>query len=287
MKIIENEIPDEWTTVLRAKKHWLDINIKELFKYKDLIFLFVKRDFVAYYKQTILGPLWFLIQPLFTTLVFTVVFGKIANISTDGLPKILFYMSGIVCWNYFADCLNKTSNTFVSNSSLFGKVYFPRLAVPISIVITNLITFSIQLLLFFSFWIFYYSKGVQIHINYFVFFIPFLILQMALLGLGVGIIVSSLTTRYRDLTFAVGFGVQLWMYATPVVYPLSQVPENARWLLHLNPMSSIIESFRFIFLGVGSINYEQALLSWLITLITLVIGIILFNRVEKSFMDTV
>jgi len=216
--------------------------------------LFVKRDFVAFYKQTILGPLWFLLQPLFTTIVFTIIFGRIAKISTDGLPQMLFYMCGIVLWNYFADCLNKTSDTFVSNAGIFGKVYFPRLTVPVSIVITNLITFAIQFLLFLAFWAYFYLEGAAIKASLWILATPFLLLQMAALGLGLGILISSLTTKYRDLRYVVGFGVQLWMYATPIVYPMSQIPEKWQWLYAMNPMAAIVETARFAFLGAGSVR---------------------------------
>jgi lipopolysaccharide transport system permease protein len=277
----------EWTTVLRAKRHWWNINLKEIWAYKDLIALFVRRDFVAYYKQTILGPLWFLIQPLFTTVVFTVIFGRIANIPTNGVPPMLFYMAGVVCWNYFAECLNKTSNTFVSNAAIFGKVYFPRLVTPISVTISNLVTFLIQFALFMSFWMYFASQGADIHISSFVWFLPLLVLQMACLGLGVGIIVSSLTTRYRDLTFAVGFGVQLWMYATPVVYPLSEVHGKLRTIVLLNPMTPVVETFKGIFLGTGTIDGNMLLYSWAQVLVILLVGMVMFSRVEKNFMDTV
>ncbi len=242
---------------------------------------------MAVYKQTILGPLWFLFQPLFTTLVFTVVFGRIAKLSTDGLPQILFYLSGIVAWNYFSGCLNKTSDTFVANAGIFGKVWFPRLAVPISIVISNLITFAIQFLLFMGFWFYFFINGSTINTQPLIMLLPFLIVQMAALGLGCGIIISSLTTKYRDLTQLVGFGVQLWMFATPIVYPTSQIPERFQWIIALNPMSPIIEVFRYSFLGAGTINPSHIALSVLTTVVVLFIGIILFSRVEKSFMDTV
>jgi len=276
-----------WTSVIKPVSGWFDIHLAELWRYRDLIMLFVRRDFVSVYKQTILGPIWFLIQPLFTTLVFTVIFGKVAKISTDGLPQVLFYMSGVVAWNYFAGCLNKTSGTFVANAGIFGKVWFPRLAVPISVVISNLITFGIQFVLFLGFWIFFYMKGTAISIKPSVIFIPLLILQMAALGLGFGIIVSSLTTKYRDLTYLVTFGVQLWMYATPIVYPTSQIPKKWQWLIALNPMAPVIEFFRYSFLGAGTVHPWQVGLSIGTTLLILTIGIILFRRIEKSFMDTV
>jgi lipopolysaccharide transport system permease protein len=278
---------EQWTKIISPKRGWLDVGLSDLWGYRDLIGLFVKRDFVAFYKQTILGPLWFLLQPLFTTLVFTVIFGRIAQIPTDGLPRVLFYMSGIVIWNYFADCLNKTSDTFISNANIFGKVYFPRLTVPISIVITNLITFAIQFLLFLSFLSFFYISGSDIRISFWVFLTPLLLLQMAALGLGLGILISSLTTRYRDLRYVVGFGVQLWMYATPIVYPMSQIPEKWQWMFALNPMSSIVETARYAFLGTGTIYPVHLGISLGMTVVVLFAGMVLFSRVEKTFMDTV
>jgi len=278
---------NNWTMVISPRRGWLDVNLKELWHYRDLIFLFVRRDFVAIYKQTVLGPLWFLLQPLFSTIVFTIVFGKIANIPTDGLPQPLFYMSGIVVWNYFASCLSGTSNTFVDNANIFGKVYFPRLIVPVSVVITNLMTFIIQFSIFLSFLLFFCLKGATIKPNLFILLSPFLILQMGMLGLGFGIIVSSLTTKYRDLKFAVTFGIQLWMYATPIVYPMSQIPERWQWVFALNPMSAVVEIFRYAFLGAGSVKLLYLVISLGVTLAVLGVGIILFRRIEKTFMDTV
>jgi len=277
----------EWTSVISPASGWFDIHLSELWRYRDLIMLFVRRDFVSVYKQTILGPLWFLIQPLFTTLVFTVIFGKVAKISTDGLPQPLFYLSGIVGWTYFSNCLNKTSNTFAGNAHIFGKVWFPRLTVPISIVISNLITFGIQLLLFFCFYAYFYLIGANISFNKMIVFLPLLVLQMAALGLGFGIIVSSLTTKYRDLAQLVGFGLQLWMYVTPIVYPMSQVPQKWQWLIAFNPMAPIIESFRYTFLGSGTVNGFQIGMSIVTTFLVLFTGIVLYSRTEKSFMDTV
>ncbi len=278
---------DNWTMVISNRSGWLDINLRELWRYRDLILLFVRRDFVAIYKQTILGPLWFVLQPLFSTIVFTVVFGKIAKIPTDGLPAPLFYMAGIVGWNYFANCFSATSNTFVTNAGIFGKVYFPRLAVPISVVITNLMTFAIQFLVFIAFLFFFYLKGSSIKPNLFILFTPYLILQMGILGLGFGILISSLTTKYRDLSFVVSFGVQLWMYATPIVYPMSQIPERWQWFFALNPMAAIIEAFRYAFLGAGAIKPLFLGISLAVTLAVLGVGIVLFRRIEKTFMDTV
>ncbi len=277
----------QWTSVIKPASGWFDIHLGSIWRYRDLIMLFVRRDFVAVYKQTILGPIWFLLQPLFTTLVFVVIFGKVAKLSTDGLPQVLFYLSGVVAWRYFADCLSKTSNTFVGNAGIFGKVWFPRLTVPISIVISNLITFGIQFVLFLGFWVFFYIKGADISPKPLILLLPLLIIQMAALGLGLGIIASSLTTKYRDLTQLIGFGVGLWMYATPIVYPTSLIPEKWQWLIALNPMAPIIEAFRYAFLGAGTVYPWQMGLSLGTTIIILIIGIILFSRIEKNFMDTV
>lgn len=287
MHITHEAKPEQWTTVIRPRSGWLDIDFSELWRYRDLILLFVRRDFVAYYKQTVLGPLWFFLQPLFTTIVFTVIFGKIARIPTDGLPQVLFYMAGIVAWNYFASCLTKTSDTFVANAAIFGKVYFPRLVVPVSIVITNLLTFAIQFTLFLAVMSYFYLKGSIINPNAWILLTPVLLVQMAALGLGAGILVSSLTTKYRDLALLVGFGVQLWLYATPIVYPLSKIPAAWQWLVALNPMAAIVETFRYAYLGAGVIRPLYLGLSFGITVIILVIGVILFSRVEKTFMDTV
>ena len=277
----------EWSTIITPHRGWLEVRWRELWQYRDLIYLFVRRDFVGTYKQTVLGPIWFFLQPIFTTIVFTVVFGKIAKISTDALPPPLFYLSGIVMWHYFADCLNKTSSTFTSNAGIFGKVYFPRLVVPISTVITSLITFAIQFVLFLSLLAFFKIQGAPVYPNYRIIILPFLLLMMASLGLGVGCLVSSLTTRYRDLAVAVGFGVQLWMYASAVVYPLSEIPAEWRWLLVLNPMVPIIESFRFAFLGSGVVEIWQIAMGAGVCLLVLLGGILTFNHVEKTFSDTV
>ena len=279
------ELP--WSLTIRPKRGLMDINLNEIWKYRDLVMLFVRRDFVARYKQTILGPLWFIIQPILTTLMFTVIFSQIAGISTEGLPPMLFYMAGTVAWTYFATCLNSTSNTFVSNAGIFGKVYFPRLTVPLSIVISNLIQFFIQFMLLAAFMFYFYLRGTAIHLNWYVLLIPYLIVIMALMGLGFGIIISSLTTKYRDLTNLVAFGMQLWMYATPIIYPLSRVPAKYRTLVLANPVTPIIETFRFALLGSGSVSQGQLIYCSVFTLVVMVIGIIMFNRVEQSFMDVV
>ena len=278
---------EQWTTVLRSRSGWFNLSLKDLWDYRDLIMVFVRRDFVSNYKQTILGPFWFLLQPLISTFIFTIIFGKIANIPTDGVPRPLFYMGGIVTWNYFASCLNRTSDTFVANSGIFGKVYFPRLAVPISVVIINLVTFAIQFALFLGFFAYFLLKGASVHPNQWIWLTPLLLVQMGALGLGLGILISSLTTKYRDLAFLVGFGVQLWMYATPIVYPMSQVPERWRWIYALNPMAAIVETFRYAFLGAGAVTPVHLAMSAGTTAFLLIGGIIIFSRVEKTFMDSV
>ncbi len=278
---------EHFDNIIQPRKNLLDLRLKELIRYYDLLVLFVKRDIVVTYKQTILGPLWFFIQPILTTLVFTVVFGNIAGIPTDGIPQPLFYMSGIVIWNFFADCFMKTSNTFVTNAGLFGKVYFPRIIQPLSVVISNGLKFLIQFGLFLILYAYYLIKGVPVTPNGYILLFPFLLVLMALLGLGFGLIFSSLTTKYRDLTFLIQFGVQLLMYATPIIYPLSEIPEKYRFLISGNPVSHIIETFKYSFLGQGMFTLAGLLYSTLFTLVILFIGIIIFNKTEKTFMDTV
>ncbi|MDU6983134.1 MAG: ABC transporter permease [Terrisporobacter othiniensis] len=276
-----------WTTIIKPKTGWFDINLKELIQYKDLIVMFVKRDFKTLYKQTILGPLWLIISPLITTIMYTVVFGNIANISTDGMPQIVFYMLGTTVWTYFSSCLTKTSSTFTGNAAIFGKVYFPRLVTPISTVISGLINFSVQFLMFLGFMGYFMIKGSPIHPNLYILMTPLLLVQLAALALGFGIIISSLTTKYRDLAVLVTFGVQLWMYATPVVYPASQISGKLKTLMMLNPVSPIVETFRYSFLGSGSIPWNYLGISVITTLVVLFVGVVLFSRVEKTFMDTV
>lgn len=271
-----------WTTIIKPKTGWFDINLKELIQYKDLIVMFVKRDFKTLYKQTILGPLWLIISPLITTIMYTVVFGNIANISTDGMPQIVFYMLGTTVWTYFSSCLTKTSSTFTGNAAIFGKVYFPRLVTPISTVISGLINFSVQFLMFLGFMGYFMIKGSPVHPNLYILMTPFLLVQLAALALGFGIIISSLTTKYRDLAVLVTFGVQLWMYATPVVYPASQIGGKLKTLMMLNPVSPIVESFRYAFLGSGSIPWSYLGISVVTTLVVLFIGVVLFSRVEKN-----
>lgn len=288
--MIETDEPEDWDIEIIAKNNWLDLKLNDIWRYRDLLLLLVRRDFVSLYKQTILGPLWFFLQPLFTTLIYTFVFGSLAAISTDGLPKPLFYLAGITAWNYFADCLNKTSSVFTSNANLFGKVYFPRLIIPLSNVVSNLIRFSIQLLLFFIMMGIYLFKGTVLHVNAYILLCPILLLLMAMLGLGLGMILSSLTTKYRDLTFLMAFGVQLMMYLTTVIYPLSTVKAkypSYSWLVEYNPMTSIIEAFRYGFLGQGTFTMLSLGITTAITVIIMLLGIIIFNRVERNFIDTV
>jgi lipopolysaccharide transport system permease protein len=284
---IEQTNPDKWDMVISPQRNLLDLRLRELWHSRDLIMLFVRRDFVSVYKQTILGPLWYLIQPLLTTIVFTVVFGNIAKLPTDGLPSFLFYMSGTLIFSYFASCLTKTSETFVNNANLFGKVYFHRLTVPVSILISNLIAFGIQFGFFLVFMAYFFLRGTQLHPNWWILFTPVLLLMMAGLGLGFGIIVSSLTTKYRDLRFLVQFGVQLLQYITPVIYPLSSMSPKYQALIRLNPLTSVVEAFRYAYLGSGSINLLQLGYSFAIMLIAIAVGAVIFNRVEATFMDTV
>lgn len=278
---------EEWTLIVESKSSWFSFHFKDLWLYRDLIMLFVKRDFVSLYKQTILGPLWYLIQPVLTAIMYAIIFGRIANISTDHLPKLVFYLSGITLWNYFSECINKTSNTFISNASIFGKVYFPRLAVPLSIIISNLIAFVIQLLLFIGILVYYSFKCDCIHPNVYVFLLPLLLLIMAGIGLGSGIIISALTTKYRDLRFVITFGVQLLMFATPVIFPLSSLSVKQKEIMLMNPLSSLIETFRYSFTSVGEFSWHQLAYSFVFMIVVLFTGIVIFNRVEKSFMDTV
>lgn len=277
----------DWTLEIKPVSGWFNFHLRDVWNYRDLLLMFVRRDFVAVYKQTILGPFWFFIQPVLTTIIFTIVFGNIAKIPTDGIPPYLFYLSGIVCWGYFSDCLTRTSSTFIANANIFGKVYFPRLVSPLSNVISLLMKFSIQMLLLICFLFYFKIKGYEINSNAYILLTPFLILLMAGLGLGFGIMVSSLTTKYRDLTFLIGFGVQLLMYATPVIYPVSSVPDKYKWIVNLNPMTSIIDTFRYAFLGAGELNVNGLVYTSIFMIVILSLGIVVFNRVEKTFMDTV
>lgn len=278
---------DGWDLVIGPPKGWFDLHLRDLWRYRDLVGLFVRRDFVAVYKQTILGPLWHLIQPLLTTLMFTVVFGRIAGLPTDGVPQFAFYMAGTTVWSYFANCLTRTSNTFAANAGIFGKVYFPRMVVPASTVMSQLIAFAIQFGFFLCFYAYFGLQGAALRPNWAIGLLPLLLLMMAGLGLGFGIVISSLTTKYRDLQVLVGFGVQLWMYATPVIYPLSTMPDRFRWLLVANPMTAVVETFRYGFFGVGTFSWAHLGYSAGFTVVLLLAGLAVFNRVERTFMDTV
>lgn len=276
-----------WTLTISPRRGLLEIPFREIWTYRDLLLLLVRRDFVAMYKQTILGPLWVLIQPVLTTLMFTFVFGRIADISTDGLPHILFYLVGVTCWTYFADTLTKTAETFTTNANLFGKVYFPRIIVPISVVISNLIKFGVQFLLFGSFFTYYWIKGADVSLNSVALLLPVLVFLMGGIGLGLGMIISAMTTKYRDLRFLLAFAVQLLMYATPVIYPVSALPEKYRMVILANPMTPIIETFRYGFLGRGSFEPVHLLYSLGFMTLLLFVATVIFSQVEKNFMDTV
>jgi len=281
----ENE---NWDMVIEPKRNLLDLRLGELWRARDLVMLFVWRDFVSFYKQTILGPLWYIIQPLLTTVVFTFIFGNVAKLPTGGQPQFLFYLSGTVIWSYFAACITKTADTFITNTQLFGKVYFPRMAVPVSILISNLITFGIQFFLFLAFMGYFALQGSLLHPNWWMLITPLLIMMMAGLGLGFGIIISSLTTKYRDLRFLVTFGVTLLMYATPAILPLSSFPQRFRWIILANPMTPIMETFRYAYLGgAGTVNIPDLAYSFGFMLVVVIIGTVIFNRVEATFMDTV
>lgn len=278
----------EKSTEIKPQSHLLELNLAELYAYRDLLMMYVKRDIVTFYKQTILGPLWFVIQPVLTTIMFMVIFGNLAGLSTDGMPQPLFYFAGIILWNYFADCLTRNSKTFTENQQVFGKVYFPRMVVPLSITISNLVRFFIQFAIFILIYFYYifFTNAVVIP-NYTIFFFPVLVILAAGLSLGFGIIFSSLTTKYKDLTFLLQFIVQLWMYATPVIFPLNSIPVDKQWLLVLNPMTAVVETFKYGFIGQGVFSWLHLAYSSAFMIILLLIGTIVFNKVEKSFMDTV
>ncbi|MDO3423865.1 ABC transporter permease [Chryseobacterium sp. APV1] len=281
-----NDPQQKWTETIETQHSLFDLKLKEVWRYKDLVYMFVKRDFVSSFKQTILGPIWFFINPILTTIVYLVIFGKIANLPTDGAPQLLFYLAGVTLWNYFSSCLLGTSSTFVGNASIFGKVYFPRLVTPLSIVISNLMRFGVQFLLFIIAWCYYLSKD-EIHPNIWVLATPLLIILMALFALGVGMIFSALTTKYKDLTMLLGFGVSLYMYATPVIYPTSALPGGFKKLSLYNPLTGIFECFKYAWLGVGDFSPLMLGISSVIIVILLAVGIVIFNKIEKTFMDTV
>lgn len=278
---------DYWDFEIRPKSSIFNLNLPEIWRYKDLVMMFVRRDVVTVYKQTILGPVWFVIQPILTTAIFVLVFGNIAGISTDGLPKILFYLSGIVIWNYFSESFNQTSKTFKENENIFGKVYFPRLVMPLSKIISGLLKFGIQFAFFICILFYFILSGSNVSITWYVFSIPLLILLMAGLGLGTGIIFSSLTSKYRDLNFLIVFAVQLLMYATPIIYPMSTVPDKYKIFILANPITPIVEAFRFSLLGSGKFDLLHIGYSTLFTTLLLLVGIMIFNKTEKTFMDTV
>lgn len=279
--------PEQWTEIIEPRTRLLDLRLGEVWRYRDLILMFVRRDFVANYKQTILGPIWFFLQPLLTTVTYILIFGKMAGLSTDGLPMLAFYLAGITVWNYFAESLNKTATVFKDNAQIFGKVYFPRLAMPLSIIISNLVRFLIQFLLFLCIWCYYFFTSETVQPNALILLVPVLIVIMGLLALGLGMIISALTTKYKDLIFLLTFGIQLLMFATPVIYPLSSLPEKYRWLILANPMTPIVETFRYAFLGSGTFSWAYVGYSAVMALIVLAAGTVIFNKVEKGFMDTV
>ena len=274
-------------TLITPRKSLFDLKLNEIWYYRDLFVLFIRRDITVTYKQTILGPLWFFIQPLLTTLMFLLVFGRIAGIPTDGIPPILFYLGGITIWNYFSDSLRLTSDTFVKNAGLFGKIYFPRIVTPLSVVSSNLVKFGIQLILFLGVFFYYYFTNSDIQPNFTLFLLPVYIIILAIMALGFGLIISSMTTKYRDLTFLIQFGIQLWMYITPVIYPISQIPGKYKWVIMVNPVSSIVESFKYGFTGSGSFSINGIIYSGIFSVFLFLIGITIFNRTERTFMDTV
>lgn len=276
-----------WTKEIRPQRNLLDINLKELWRYRDLYHMYVKRDIITVYKQTVLGPLWFVIQPVLTTIMFMFVFGNLAGISTDGMPQPLFYMAGILLWTYFSNCFNACSNVFAANASVFGKVYFPRLVVPLSTITSNLVKLGIQLLLFIAIYIYFAVKGAPVQVNVTVLLFPFLVFLIAFHALSWGLVVSSLTTKYRDLRQLVSFGVQLLMYATPVIYPMSTTSGKIRAILELNPLTPIFEAFKYSCMGCGSLSWGGLLYSTTFMFVMLFLSVIIFNRTERNFMDTV
>ena len=281
---MKNEHP---TYYINSKQSVFSLNLHEVWEYRDLLLMLMKRDFITFYKQTILGPLWFIVQPLLTTLIYVVLFGNIAKLSTDGMPQVLFYLSGITIWNYFSESLTKTSTVFTSNAGMFGKVYFPRLIMPLSIVASALMKFAVQFGIFIVVLLYYVTFTDTVHPNWWILLTPVLILLMAMFALGMGMIFSSMTTKYKDLTFLLAFGTQLFMYVTPVVYPISALPEQFKFLAYFNPLSSIFECFRYAYLGAGSFDLMSLMISAVVIMILLVVGTVIFNKVEKSFMDTV
>ena len=289
MKSTEN-IEKEWLFEITPKNKFFTLNLKEVWQYRDLLLLFVKRDVVTVYKQTVLGPLWYLIQPLFTSVTFTIIFNTVAGIETGTIPPFLFNLAGIMVWNYFTACLSGTSDTFKANASIFGKVYFPRIITPLSVVVSNLIKFGIQFFIFVAFYLFFFIQGAPLILNVYVLFFPFLILLMGILGLGLGMLISSMVTKYRDLSYLISFGVQLLMYLSAVMYPMALIREKMpdyAWLVQYNPLAYIIETTRYILLGVGTVSVWGLVYTVCITVIVFFVGVLVFNKTEKSFIDTV
>lgn len=277
----------QWDLIIKPKRNLFDINLKQVYEYKDLLLLFVKRDVITVYKQTILGPIWFFVQPILTMVIYVFVFGSVAKISTDSIPQPLFYLSGIVMWNYFADCFNQTANTFTQNANIFGKVFFPRLIIPLSKIVSSLIKYLIQFSLFLALFFYYYFNSSVIQPSLLILIVPILLVLMAGLGLGFGLIFSSLTTKYKDLKFLIQFGVQLLMYATPIIYPLSTIPEKYQFWVKLNPIAHIVETFKTAFLGSGHFSLNGLIYASSFTIVILLFGILIFNKTEQKFMDTV
>jgi lipopolysaccharide transport system permease protein len=277
---------EDWDLIITGQHSLFDVNFKDLWHYRDLLYLFVKRDFVTVYKQTILGPLWFFIQPLLTTITFAIIFGSVAQLSTDGAPKIVFYMAGITLWNYFSNCLTTVAGVFTANASMFGKVYFPRLIMPLTVVISNLMKFGVQFLLFLCFVIYFVIQG-KIEPNLYIALIPFIILLMALIAMGIGLVLTAMTAKYKDLTQLITFGIQLFMYITPVIYPSSSIPDDYKWLVNLNPLVALFDYMRYAFLGIGQFSVESLVYPSLFSLVILALGILVFNKSQKTFIDTV
>ena len=276
----------DWDLIIKGQSSLFDVNFKDLWHYRDLLFLFVKRDFVTVYKQTILGPLWFFIQPLLTTITFTIIFGVVAQLNTDGAPKIIFYMAGITLWNYFSTCLTTVAGVFTTNASIFGKVYFPRLIMPLTIVISNLMKFGVQFLLFLGFVLYFVLKG-QIHPNIYIALTPYIIILMAVISMGIGLILTAMTTKYKDLTQLITFGIQLFMYITPVIYSSSSIPPDYRWLVDLNPLVSLFDYMRYAYIGIGQFSMWSLIYPTIFSVVSLTIGILIFNKSQKTFIDTV
>lgn len=283
-----NNANDKYVEIISAKIPLIDFKLRETFHYRGLIYMFVCRDFVTQYKQTILGPLWYIIQPLITAIIFTLIFTKVAAISTDGVPPVVFYLGGLTLWNYFSSALSSTSSMFIDNQGIFGKIYFPRMVVPISSVISNLIKFAIQFILFLVFYLYYYfGNASTLHLNRFILLVPLLILITMGLSLGFGVLFSSFTTKYRDLKFLLGFAVQLWMYATPIIYPLSSLSQNYQWVLALNPMTGVITAFKYAFFSTDIVKWQYLIYSFVFMVVLILVSTLIFNRIEKNFIDTI